>query len=69
MVRACPTANVNVASMKETPRRKKMVTSSLNEMAMDRPGNRLVVCEGGDVTPPTPTPFYSRFLDRNLQTT
>jgi hypothetical protein len=53
--------------MKEIPR-EITVTSSLNEMSADQLGNGVVV-RGRGVTPPDPTPFYSRPLDRYLKTT
>jgi hypothetical protein len=47
--------------MKETPRRRITVTSSLKEIYSNQ--------RSGGVTPPAPTHFYSRLLDRYLKTT
>ncbi len=47
-------------------KRRITVTSSLHEKSSYLLGNRMVL---GIVTPPTPTPFYSRLLDRYLKTT
>ncbi len=52
--------------MKETPRRKITVTSSLKVIS-DQLGNR-VELRGKGVASPVP-PFYSRLLDRYLKTT
>jgi hypothetical protein len=49
--------------MKKSPRRRITVTSSLNVKSTDQLGSRMVV-RGGGVTPPAPTPFYIRLLDR-----
>jgi hypothetical protein len=46
--------------MKEIPRRRTTVTSSLNEIS------RGLWWGGGEGTPPSPTHFYSRILDRYL---
>jgi hypothetical protein len=48
---------------RKKPSRRIMVTSSLNEMSTDQQENRIVVRVGG-VTPPAPTPFYGRLLNR-----
>jgi hypothetical protein len=53
--------------MKETPKRRITVTSSLNEIAMNQLGNR-AVAKGRGVTPSAAIPFYSRFLDKYLKT-
>jgi hypothetical protein len=49
--------------MKEIPRKRITVTSSLNEMSTDQLRNRMAV------TLPASTPFYSRLLERYLKTT
>jgi hypothetical protein len=48
----------NVVPMKETPRRRITVTSSVDKVSTDQLGNRVVV-RGRGINPPTPTPFYS----------
>jgi hypothetical protein len=52
--------------MMETPRRRIMVTSSLNETSTDHIGNRVVV---RGITPPSPISLYSRLMGRYLKTT
>jgi hypothetical protein len=54
---------LNMLSIKETTRRRITVTSSLNKISTDQPGNRVKV-RGGGVTPLYITSFYSRPLDR-----
>jgi hypothetical protein len=49
-----------VVVMKDTPRSRKTVTSSLNEKSADQLGNRVVVGKGGG--------RYSRLLDSDLKT-
>jgi hypothetical protein len=56
------------ACLKEIPGMRKTVTSSLNEISSDHLKNRMVV-RGGGVTPPDPSLFDSRLLDRYLKTT
>jgi hypothetical protein len=53
------------SSMKEIPRRRIItyVVYSIKEISTNQLGN------GGGVTPPAPTPFYSRILDKYLKTT
>jgi hypothetical protein len=58
-------------SMKETIRRRKTVTSSLNEISTDQLGKR-VVARGGRRFSGRPPPLfykYSRFLDRYFKMT
>jgi hypothetical protein len=47
--------------MKETPRRRITVTSSLNDISTDQQGNSMVVQRGG-VTQPIPTTLHSRLI-------
>jgi hypothetical protein len=58
--------------MRETPRRRISVTSSLYEIFTEQLVNRVVVRGlgmGGVTQPPTTTPLDSRFLGKNLKTT
>jgi hypothetical protein len=58
-------------SVKETPRRRITVTSSLNEISMDQLGKRVAVRRGG-IIPPAPIPFLTagfRNPDRYTKTT
>jgi hypothetical protein len=57
-------------SVKETPRRRITVTSSLNEISTDQLGNRVAVRRGG-IIPPTHITFSAGFRnpDRCTKTT
>ncbi len=56
--------------MKETPRRRIMVTSSVNETSTKHLGNRVgLELRWRGVTPPAPTSFYSGLLDSSWKTT
>jgi hypothetical protein len=50
--------------MKETPRRRITVTSSLNEISTN---HGWIEGDEGGIAPSVPTPFYSRLLDRYLK--
>jgi hypothetical protein len=64
-------SNVFTKTKKEAQRRSITVMSSLNEISTDQLGNGMVMVKGGGalLSPPTPTPFYSRLLDRYSKTT
>jgi hypothetical protein len=55
--------------MKETPKRRIAVTSSLNKIFIDQLGNREVVRGEALIRPPAAAPFYIRLLNRYLKTT